>query len=144
MQTIGDIESVVCETWSKGRQQAPVTWMGPFTHNEVFTTVRGCTTNTTLFYKVGEGGRLHRIWVESKPAARYVFQCVRVFGVCDRIWHIDPDPNSISGDPKWQLLVLGVTSFGTTTMEFKKVAMVEPLGPCRETSHTIVSVRNLP
>ena len=65
--------------------------------------VRGCTKRSILFFEVGEGGSLLRIHSDSALVADCVFQRVRIVGVRDRSWHIDPDPDSISVDLEWRL-----------------------------------------
>lgn len=77
--------------------------MGAFTRFEVLIAVRGCTEQTTLFFEIGEGGRLHRVSIEATLVAECVFQRVRIVGICDRTWHIDPDPDSITEDSEWRL-----------------------------------------
>ena len=87
---VRDIEDALPVAWLQQRAPAPIAWMGAFTRFEVLIAVRGCTEQTTLFFELGEGGRLHRVCIEATLVAECVFQRVRIVGKCDRTWHIDP------------------------------------------------------
>lgn len=102
-QMISDIEISIPETWLQPRMQTPINWMGAFTRLEILIAVRGSTGDDTLFYEVGEGGRLHRVRTESEIVVDCIFQRVRVVGVCGKMWHIDPDPDAITVDSEWRL-----------------------------------------
>lgn len=58
--------------------------MQAFAHTEVLIGMRGSSAETSLFFDVGERGRLHKVQVESKIVASYMLQRVRVLGVLGR------------------------------------------------------------
>ena len=100
---VRDIEDAWPADWFQQRDTAMTTWMGAFTRTEILIGMRGCTEHTTLFFEVGDRGRLHRVNAEAMLVTECVFQRVRVVGVRDRSWHIDPDPDSITVASEWRL-----------------------------------------
>ena len=65
-QMISNIEATVPATWLQPRPQTPIIRMGAFSCLEILIAVRGCTKDHTLFFEVGEGGRLHQVRTESE------------------------------------------------------------------------------
>ena len=100
---VRDIEDGWPADWFQQRDTAPTAWMGTFTRMEILIGVRGCTEHTTLFFEVGDRGRLHKVNAEATLVTECVFQRVRIVGVRDRSRHIDPDPDSITVDSEWRL-----------------------------------------
>ena len=98
-----DIDDALLVDWLQQRDPAPIAWMGAFTRFEILIAVRGCTEHTVLFFEVGDRGRLYRVSSEATVVAECVFQRIRIVGMCDRTWHVDPDPDSITEDPEWRL-----------------------------------------
>lgn len=60
-----DVEDALPADWLQQRDPTPIAWMGAFTRLEILIAVRGCTEHTTLFFEVGDGGRLHRVSIET-------------------------------------------------------------------------------
>ena len=82
-------------------------WMGAFTRIEVLIAVRGCTSTTSLFFEVGIAGRLQRVTSEDNIVTSCIFQRIRVIGIRDRQWLIDPDPDIVTRDQEWRLWAWG-------------------------------------
>lgn len=100
---VSDIEDALPAEWLEPIASGPISWMGAFTRLEILIAVRGCTEHTTLFFEVGESGRLHRVPTEAAVVADCVFQRIRIVGACGRTWHIDPDPDAITDLVEWRL-----------------------------------------
>ena len=79
-QMVRDIEDALPVDWLEPRASGPIAWMGAFTCLEILIAVRGCIERTTLFFEVGEGGRLLRVRSEVALVADCVFQRVRIVG----------------------------------------------------------------
>lgn len=80
---------------------APATWKGAFMPTKILIAAWGCTKDNTLFFNVGEVGRLQRVRFESALVAVCTFQWMRVLGVRGKTWYVDPDSDSIETD--WHL-----------------------------------------
>lgn len=74
----------------------PVAWMGAFTRTGVLISVRGCTAELSLFFELGDRGRMLWVSTETELVASCVFQRVRVFGVLGRQWLVDPSPETVA------------------------------------------------
>ena len=57
----------------------------------------------TLFFEIGDAGRLIRVDEELEIISACIFQRIRVVGFRDRVWHIDPNPREIQIDREWCL-----------------------------------------
>ena len=89
---ISDVESVVPMDWGQQIDPSPpATWMGAFTQTEILIDAKGCTQELTLFYEIGDAGRLIRVSKESEIISTCIFQQIRVLGTRDHTWHIDLD-----------------------------------------------------
>ena len=82
-----DIEDALPADWFQQRDPALIAWIGAFTRLEILIGVRGCTEHSTLFFEVGDGGRLHRVSAEATLVAECVFQRVRIVGERQELAH---------------------------------------------------------
>ena len=78
-----------------------------FTRTEILIVVRGCTSTTSLFFEVGDAGRLQRVTSEDSMVSSCIFQRIRVIGIQDRQWLIDLDPDTVIRDHEWRLWAWG-------------------------------------
>ena len=72
-QMVRDIEDAWPADWFQQREIAPTAWMGAFTRMEILIGVRGYTEHTTLFFEVGDRGRLHSVSAEATLVTECVF-----------------------------------------------------------------------
>ena len=100
---ISDIIEAILEHWLQQHSAHAPHWMGAFTRTKVLIVVRACTSTTSLFFEVGAVGRIQRVQAEDNIVSSCTFQRIRVIGIRDHQWLIDPDPDSISGDQEWRL-----------------------------------------
>ena len=102
---VTDIEEAIPEDWRRVRGGGPVAWMGAFTRASILISVRGCTTEISLFFELGDRGRLVRVQSETAMVSSCVFQRVRVLGALGRQWHVDPSPEAVASVLVWWLWV---------------------------------------
>lgn len=57
---IRDNKLAVLKAWFQSKEQAPITWIGAFTHTGFLPVARRRTTDAVQFCNSGEGGPLHR------------------------------------------------------------------------------------
>ena len=104
---ISDILEAIPEHWMQQQSADAPHWMGAFTRTEILIAVRGCTSTTSLFFEVGDAGCLQRVTSEDSMVSSCIFQRIRVIGIRDRRWLIDPDPDTITRDYEWRLWAWG-------------------------------------
>ena len=80
---ISDILEAIPEHWMQQQSAEAPHWMGAFTRTEIFIAVRGCTSTTSLFFEVGNVGRLQRVTSEDSIVSSCIFQRIRVIGIRD-------------------------------------------------------------
>lgn len=70
---VADIEEAIPEDWRRLGDSGPIAWMGAFTRTGVLISVRGCSTEVSLFFELGDWDRLLRVLIENEVVASCVF-----------------------------------------------------------------------
>lgn len=104
-QMVTVIEEEILEAWRHMEANGLAAWMGAFTRTGALISVRGCTAELSLFFELGDRGRLLQVLVDTKLVASYMFQRVRVLVISRRQWLVDPLPKTVASGLIWRLWV---------------------------------------